>query len=153
LSSASGDAVAVEFDFTLPARQALALPPKQKMCVTYKRLQAEPSWPERMFRWEEWLLVRDPIIIADVPAAALTYVDCLKPDFYVQPPQALVHGNAPPRAIFLPRNLFCYGVPVPGVAGDRPGMLDVCGLSLVIQRDWFTVFRYQRPGLPPFIIK
>lgn len=42
--------------------------------------------------------------------------------------------------------MFCYGM-------LADGMFDVQHLTLLTQRDWFTVFRYERPGQSPWIIK
>ena len=89
--------------------------------------------------------------ISDIPKCALTYQNCITPDFYVQPPQAQVHGLTRPRAIFLPRNLFCFGID--SDHPQLPGMLDISNLTVIAQRDWFTVFRYHKPGNLPFIIK
>jgi hypothetical protein len=105
--------------------------------VAYQRLQPKSSWPECLFRCPEWLLVRKDMGL--VPATALTYRECLTPDFYVQPLQFHVHGNVRPREIFLPRNLFCFGIG----HGRSLGMLDVSNLTLLFQSEWFTVLRYQ----------
>jgi hypothetical protein len=103
-----------------------------------------------MFRWPEWLFVRARI--DNIPCAELSFEDCLVPDFYVKPLQSQVHGNTAPRSIFLPRNFFCYGV---GAHSHQvPALFDISHLTLLIQREWFTVFRYVKPGHhSPWIIK
>jgi hypothetical protein len=122
---------------------------EDEISCCYEQLRPDPSWPQCLFRWPDWLFVRKGI--TNMPTSALTYQDCLTPDFYVRPPRAQVHGFAQPRAIFLPRNLFCFGVGCGHL--DLPGMLDISNLTLITQRDWFTVFRYHKHGDPPFIIK
>jgi hypothetical protein len=125
--------VTISFTFEHPPYQNTA---------SYERLQPEASWPQCLFRCPEWLLVRKSI--GPIPKSALTYTECLTPDFYVQPLHSHVRGNVQPRAIFLPRNLFCYGI---GQGHLLPGMLDVSTLTLLYQSEWFTVFRYEMfPG-------
>jgi hypothetical protein len=114
-------------------------PQNQNTFSCYKRLQPVASWPLCLFRCPEWLLVRDGSD-ASIPQSALVYTDCLTPDFYVQPLHSHVRGNVQPRGIFLPRNLFCYGI---GQGHLLPGMLDVSSLTLLHQSEWFTVFRYE----------
>jgi serine/threonine protein kinase len=97
---------------------------------------------------QDWLFVNEnPGPVSDFFSGSLTYDDCLTPDYFVLP-QELVPGTARPRAIFLPRNKFCYGMDE-----SRGGMLNPARLTLLTQRDWFTVFRYERPGQQPWIIK
>jgi hypothetical protein len=124
-------------------------PQNQNTTSSYKRLQPAASWPQCLFRCPEWLLVRHGAD-ASVPQSALTYTDCLTPDFYVQPLHSHVRGNVQPRGIFLPRNLFCYGI---GQGHLLPGMLDVSSLSLLHQSEWFTVFRYEMFSGKNIIIK
>lgn len=95
---------------------------------------------------QSWLFVnRHPD--ARQLAPVLTFKDCLTPDYCVLPSQQLVHGTACPRPMFLPRDKFCSG------SDSDTGMLDVARLTLLTQRNWFTVFRYERPGQSPWIIK
>jgi hypothetical protein len=95
---------------------------------------------------KNWLFVnRNPVPVSGVP---LTFEDCLTPDYLVLPPQELVFRKAQPRAIFLPRNKFCSGID-----SSTEDMFDPACLTLLTQRDWFTVFRYERPNHPPWIIK
>jgi hypothetical protein len=75
----------------------------------------------------------------------LKFEDCQRPDYCVLPTRDHVPD---PRAIFLPRNKFCMRV-----QDEEGGMLDVARLTLLVQSDWFTVFRYERPGGVPWIIK
>ena len=133
MRSCSGPEIQIFFKFESPVD-----PSKQPVYV-YETLLPKPSWPECLFRWPEWLHVRkeEPRKIPDTP---LTPWDCLAPDFYVKPPQAIVRDNSQPRSIFLPRNLFCFGI------GRAPTMLDVSNLTLLFQTEWFTVFRYCSPG-------
>jgi hypothetical protein len=100
---------------------------------------------------QSWLFVfreNDPIPRNDFQA--MTYANCLTPDYCVLPAPAQVHSAvaAQPRAIFLPRNKFCCGAD-----SSVPGMFDVERLALLTQRDWFTVFRYEKPGQPSWIVK
>jgi hypothetical protein len=102
---------------------------------------------------QSWLFVirqNDPIPRNDF--LAMTYANCLTPDYCVLPTPSHVHAAAaaaaPPRAIFLTRNKFCCGAD-----SSVPGMFDVERLALLTQRDWFTVFRYERPGQPSWIVK
>jgi hypothetical protein len=117
--------------------------------AVYENLRPKESWPERLFRFPEWLLVRKDIGPRAIPSA-LTYQECLTPDFYVLPLQSHVLGNVCPRAIFLPRNLFCFGIVV---QPQFPGLLDVANLTLLFQSEWFTVFRYQFSATESWIIK
>jgi hypothetical protein len=96
---------------------------------------------------KNWLFVnRNPEPVSGAP---LTFEDCLTPDYLVLPPPEFVFGHAQPRAIFLPRNKFCFGID-----SSADGMFDPKFLTLLTQRDfWFTVFRYERPDHPPWIIK
>jgi hypothetical protein len=121
---------------------------KESKTAVYEHLRPKESWPERLFRFPEWLLVRKDI--GPIPSAALTYQECLTPDFYVLPLQLHVRGNVSPRAIVLPRNLFCFGI---GVQPEFPGLLDVANLTLLFQSEWFTVFRYQFSATESWIIK
>jgi hypothetical protein len=99
------------------------------------------SSPER-----NWLFVnRKP---GRVPDGSFKEDDCLTPDYCVLPPQEFVFGDVQPRAIFLPRNKFCSGMD-----SSTSGMFDPAFLTLLTQRDWFTVFRYERPNHSPWIIK
>jgi hypothetical protein len=101
---------------------------------------------DRMSPEQSWLFANrnpDPRPLT----SALTFKDCLTPDYCVLPSQQLVHGPACPRLIFLPRDKFCSG------AGSDAGMFDVAQLTLLTQTDWFTVFRYERLGHSPWIIK
>ena len=129
---------------------------RQPQHVEYERVSEEQSW---------LFLKRNAVPHAQFP---LTYEDCMTPDYYVVmhlpltstqilcikrrvkqvPSQQHVHGTSQPRAIFLPRNRFCFGP-----TGDIAGMFDVSRMTLLTQRDWFTVFRYERPGQSPWIIK
>jgi hypothetical protein len=98
---------------------------------------------------QDWLFVNEkPGPVSDLFSGSLTYDDCLTPDYFALPPQQLVPGTARPRAIFLPRNKFCIGMD-----DSMGGMLNPAHLTLLTQRDWFTVFRYERPGQQPWIIK
>ena len=95
---------------------------------------------------KNWLFVnRKPSPVSGGP---LTFEDCLTPDYFVLPPKEFVFGNAQPRAIYLPRNKFCLGKD-----SSADGMFDPAFLTLLTQRDWFTVFRYERPDHSPWIIK
>lgn len=135
--SCSGPEIEVSFRFEKP------IDPSKPLVHVYESLFPNPSWPERLFRWPEWLYIRKNV--GEPPHASLTPWDCLAPDFYVKPPQANVRDNAQPRSIFLPRNLFCYGIGRTPT-GITPGMLDVSNLTLLFQTEWFTVFRYCSPG-------
>jgi hypothetical protein len=100
-------------------------------------------------RDQDWLFVNErPGPVSDFLSGSLTYDDCLTPDYFALPPQHLVSGTARPRAIFLPRNKFCHGM-----HDSAGGMLDPARLTLLTQRDWFTVFRYERHGQQPWIVK
>ena len=94
---------------------------------------------------QSWLFVNGAASIPkfrDAQFKGLTYEDCLTPDYCVLPCACChVHSSIQPRAIFLPRNKFCRGAD-----GTVAGMFDVSRLTLLTQRDWFTVFRYNRPG-------
>jgi serine/threonine protein kinase len=94
---------------------------------------------------QSWLLVNGTASIPkfrDAQFQGLTYDDCLTPDYCVLPCACChVHSSIQPRAIFLPRNKFCRGAD-----GTVAGMFDVSRLTLLTQRDWFTVFRYNLPG-------
>lgn len=95
---------------------------------------------------KHWLFVnQSPTPVSDY--RAMTFQNCLAPDYCVVPPQVALHASAQPRAIFLPRNKFCCG------AVGLASMFEIECLSFVTQRDWFTVFRYERHGLPPWIVK
>jgi hypothetical protein len=97
-------------------------------------------------RDQDWLFVnQNPDQVCHFP---LTYEDCLTPDYFVLPPQEFVSGSAQPRAIFLPRDKFCCSMD-----RTRGGMFEPAFLTLLTQREWFTVFQYKHHGQSPWIIK
>ena len=139
MASSPGTDIEISFNFELPEDREH---PFTQPVYVYQRLRSSASWPECLFRCPEWLHVRKEEEPRKIPNPPLTHLDCLAPDFYVKPAQGNVHGTAQPRPIFLPRNLFCYGI---GRATSL-GMLDVSNLTLLFQSEWFTVFRYCSPS-------